>query len=121
MYDSTERRMSRRVAMRARVAVQLDGASRAARALDLSEGGLFLHTAADLALGTRVTLTLALAPPLAFEITGDAVREDPTRGGFGVKFVEVPVSAPEAIRRMVDAEGTRPPSASVDDGRSFAC
>ncbi len=93
--------MSRRVPTRVRVALEVGGASRGGRALNISEGGLFLHTAAPVALGSRLAMTIALAPGQAIDVVADVVRRDDTRDRFGMRFAQLPSAALEAIRKFV--------------------
>jgi PilZ domain-containing protein len=73
------------------------------RALDLSEGGLFMHTVAPVTVGGRINLSIDLAPGQAVRAVAVVLRRDDTRDGFGLKFVELPPAAWRAIKEFVAA------------------
>ena len=83
----------------------LDGSSPRirARACNVSEGGMFVRTAALLARGTKVEVNLVtheFAFPFA---TAEVVwgRHEETRSGFGLRFCDVRPGAKALISQLV--------------------
>ncbi len=101
MYRGPERRTFRRIPMRAAVSLQVAGQSRGGRALDLSEGGLFLHTAAPVVVGSEVELRITLGSGQEVRAVAHVLRRDDTRDGFGLRFIELRPAALATIRGFV--------------------
>jgi hypothetical protein len=103
MYEGPERRNARRVPTRAWVVLHVGGQDRAGLALDVSEGGLFVHTSATVRPGNRLQLAIALpdkeSPSL--KAVAEVLWWDESRNGFGLRFVELSAAGFSTIRTFV--------------------
>jgi len=75
---------------------------------DLSQTGVFVHTAQDLPIGTPITLrfTVLLDDPVAIVARGTVVRQQADPPGLGIAFVEL---SPEMLLRIDDVISHRRP------------
>ena len=80
---------------------------------DLSETGVYVHTAELLPIGANLELRFTVFPeePVLFEGKGKVVRHGDDPPGMGVEFVELDESAKDVIRKILlryEAERSRP-------------
>ena len=101
MSVAVERRAARRVPTRALVSLQNGDGVRWAHALDISESGMFLRTFHPLSLGAVLKVTIDLDGGESIRASISPVRQDTSRDGYGVKFVQVDEAGAQAIRRFV--------------------
>jgi hypothetical protein len=82
---------------------------------DLSETGVFVHTADLLPIGSVIDLRFTVFPeePVLFEGRGRVIRhgDDPAGVGMGVEFVELDETARDVLHKILlrhEAERSRP-------------
>lgn len=80
---------------------------------DLSETGVYVHTAETLPIGSLVDLRFTVFPeePVLFEGRGRVVRHGDDPPGMGVEFVELDETARDVLRKILlrhEAEKRRP-------------
>jgi hypothetical protein len=78
---------------------------------DLSQTGVFVHTAQELDIGTPISLrfTVLLDDPVAIVARGKVVRRQKDPVGLGIAFVEL---SPEMVMRIDDVVSHRRPRES---------
>lgn len=98
MDDPSDRRRAERVAVNAEFAELGD----VTFVSDLSEHGVFVHTADLLPIGSDIDLrfTVLLDDPVVLVGCGRVVRHQQSPRGMGIKFVQL---SPETILRLSDA------------------
>jgi len=104
------RRGTVRVALKAQVDLHSDSNLFTGFGTNISEGGLFVATLSVLPVGTPVDLTFTLPGGTRLAVQGEVrwIREVNDRTpdvfpGVGVRFVELPTDAAEALHRFVQA------------------
>jgi Tfp pilus assembly protein PilZ len=70
---------------------------------DLSETGVFVHTADLLPIGSEIELRFIVFPeePVLFEGKGKVVRHGTDPIGMGVEFVELEETAKDVVRKIL--------------------
>ena len=103
-----DRRQHPRVAVTHRVTVNADGRVAAARARNLSEGGLLLSVGRPVPVGSPLDVTLRPRDGAPLGVRGEVVRVEPRGGGarvlydLGLRFVADPDRAPlTLLRRLI--------------------
>jgi uncharacterized protein (TIGR02266 family) len=104
------RRDSVRVALKAQVDLSSDSNLFTGFGTHISEGGLFVATLSVVPVGTPVDLVFSLPGGTRLSVQGEVrwIREVNDRTpdvfpGVGVRFVELPTEAAEALHRFVQA------------------
>lgn len=98
------------------VTITTNGEDFNCKCLDLSGGGMFVETQADIPAGTLVTLSFKLPDSMVTQITCRAEISWPNRkpnplkphypNGLGLKFVELSAPVYKAILRLSDKKST---------------
>ena len=105
-----DRRQHPRVAIAHRVTVNADGREAAARARNLSEGGLLLSVGRPVPVGSPLDVILRPRDGAPFGVRGEVVRVEQRGGGarvlydLGLRFVADPESAPLPLLRRLISE-----------------
>jgi uncharacterized protein (TIGR02266 family) len=102
--DTTDRRRHPRVSMAVEIDFRSEHNFYAARAQDISLGGLFIETNVGLPIGTHLTVDLKLMKNhlrVEAEVMWVLVGDNEQPVGAGVRFVDLPAAAKRSIEAFM--------------------